>query len=278
MMKQMVSVPESAPPPFRALLRDSESPALRAAYRALRFPYAKLREWRTRARMRPYLALQRRQRDEAAMLAVQYLLRHLDGDIAEFGVGRGNHYSPTIRRQLAAWGHVRSRHPSHHLFDSFAGWGNPTEEDAASWEIAAGLWSSTDTKGQTDAATLRQKLRRLHPSGPVVVHAGFFADTLQHLDPALHFGMIVLDADLYSSTRTALHHLFSQGQVEDGAILLFNGWNQSAASPKTGARRAWSEAVKEFEVDHSPAGFYGMSGAKFIVHGYRNRPPGGRAI
>jgi hypothetical protein len=54
---------------------------------------------------------------------------------------------------------------------------------------------------------------------------------LPKLPATVRFGMVVMDADLFSSSLTVFENLFGRGLLSEGAIILFNSWNGARANP-----------------------------------------------
>lgn len=182
-------------------------------------------------------------------IAVQYI-RSNPGDIAEFGVHSGQ-YATITCRELAAYSQNRTLH----LFDSFKGYPPLTKDDASTESMQS-------TPYPQSAPDLLKRLKRIYPH--VKIYPGFFTDAF--LSPNL--SMITLDANLYSSTKTVLDGLLNAGCINQGAVILFGGWNLSRANPKEMAKRAWYEAVEKYSIDYSDEGRFGAKGAYFIIHSY----------
>ncbi len=98
---------------------------------------------------------------------------------------------------------------------------------------------------------------------------GFFDDTLnEELKEdiaAKHAGVVMLDCDLYSSTRTALDWL--EGLITDKTIVVFDDWYSFTEGEELGQQRA----LKEFQQRNKHLIFesgieYERSGKMFIVH------------
>ena len=63
-------------------------------------------------------------------------------------------------------------------------------------------------------------MARYQPKQSIVVHDGWYSETVSLLPADTRFAMIHIDCDLYQSTLDALSPLFQRGQVAEGAILL----------------------------------------------------------
>jgi hypothetical protein len=250
---------------LKAALRDSRSPLVRALYRAARAPYAHWILHRRRAAQAPYLTLRQAEIDRAVTLSVQYLLRQGQGDIAEFGVRTGI-YARIECRELAAWQANRRIH----LFDSWEGYPDATEDDRRAWEVRAGRFAG-QTSEQIAPQILKARLARLYDRDRIIIHKGFFADTLPKLVD-VRFGLIVMDADLFSSSYTVFEHLFGRGLVSDGVMILFCSWNNARARQDAGVQGAWQRAVADFAINWSLIEHFALPSMRAIVHSYRATP------
>lgn len=98
---------------------------------------------------------------------------------------------------------------------------------------------------------------------------GFYEDTLveklKETLPARRAGVILLDCDLYSSTRTVLDWL--EGLIKDKTIVLFDDWYSFDGSEELGQQYA----LKEFQqlnqhLKFEPVMEYKHHGKMFVVH------------
>jgi hypothetical protein len=244
--------------------KEHRSPLVRSAYRAARLPYAYWLRHKRRTGHSIYLKLMEAERDRVIVLSIQQLLHQLEGDIAEFGVRTGV-YARVECRELGAWQANRTLH----LFDSWDGWGEPTQQDNAAWEIRAGRFPKKAPDGQVPPDVLKARLGKVYDPGRIVIHKGWFSETLPKLPTTVRFGMVVMDADLFSSSLTVFEHLFGRGLLSEGGIILFNSWNAARANPELAVRGAWAKAVEQFGVVYSVTDHYAWSGLKILVHSYR---------
>jgi O-methyltransferase len=153
-------------------------------------------------------------------------LRDIEGDVAEFGVLDGK-YSPLECWWLKFFGQRRNLH----LFDSWEGYGEPAAQDLTSPEVVRGTWRRGPLPGQVPPEELQRRLERIYKGGRIITHKGFFAQTLATIPPETKFALIVIDPGRYSAIDEVLTHLFSHRHVPEGAIILFNTYNASRASP-----------------------------------------------
>jgi hypothetical protein len=242
--------------------RHSDQPIIRWVYGTLRYAYG-IVERRNRLRALAHSqALTAQDVERAVVFAIQYIRDLEPGDIAEFGVFTGR-YAMLEARELAAYSSTRAIH----LFDSWSGHGPFDEKDLQAPEVRSGQLSSGPQAGQIPPDVLLRRLKRIY-RGPFHIYKGFFVDTVKMIPPQTKFVMVVIDANLFSSTDTVLNHLFGNHHIAEGAVLLFPGWNLGRASPEQLARRAWSLAVERYKIRFSDEGRYYGKGAKFIVHSY----------
>jgi O-methyltransferase len=217
----------------------------------------------------------------ALTLSVSYLNSvHIVGDIAEFGTMGGF----TARTMAAAMVFdpvsqpLKDRSVSAnlfrrlHLFDSFEGLPEITAEvDLVSPHVISGSWSKGGCK-VLGASQLREMIEGIIPRSRLVIHDGWFADTVKNLPDDTRFAMIHFDGDLYSSTMDALAPCFARGFISEGAVLCFDDWNCNRANPAFGERRAWADLVEQFQIVASHCGDYGVNSTKFVIHSYRGIP------
>ena len=146
-------------------------------------------------------------------------IRHLEGDIVECGVGRGDSLL-----QFAYF--IREEGKSRNLwgFDSFEGFPEPTLEDVSPRHSQKGDWSDTSLYGVMQKLTqagFDAEFVRAH----VTLVKGFFTTSLVKYT-GNKIALLHLDVDLYSSYSETLNTLFPR-VVQDGAILFdeVHGYN-----------------------------------------------------
>lgn len=203
-------------------------------------------------------------------LAVEYICSsEVEGDLAEFGTMSGV-TSQIMARALSLQRDLVGRPRRLHLFDSFKGLPDiESNVDLHSQHVRSGVWFPGSCK-ILDRDELVRRVARYHPKQSIQVHDGWFSKTVPLLPADTRFAMIHIDCDLYQSTLDALSPLFQRGQVAEGAILLFDDWNCSRASPEHGERRAWSELTARYQIHSSDLGSYSWGGHKFLVHSYQS--------
>jgi len=155
---------------------------------------------------------------------------HLDGDLAECGVYRGETLIP-----LGLY--LKQNHMNKKIFgfDSFEGFGELAHPDAA--ENATIREHSLCTN--TSYEMVRAKITRLNLSERVFIIKGFFSTSLSYVHDR-QFCFVHLDCDLYESYKTCLN-FFYQRMVSGGVILL----DEYNDPPWPGCNRA----VDEFLAD-----------------------------
>src|SRR6266850_7960967 len=177
----------------------------------------------------------------------------------------------TMAKALAIHDHYRPEPRRLHLFDSFSGL--PPAEAVADRDaphVRAGVWGPGTCHGIT-SDDLRKKCADFLPRERIVIHAGWFNETLPRIGPGTRFALIHIDCDLYQSAMDVLSHVFENRLASEGMALFFDDWNPNHASPEFGERRAWRDVTQRFGVQYSDSGEYGWGGRKFIVHAYGGR-------
>lgn len=195
-------------------------------------------------------------------LAVQYIAgSQVEGDISEFGVMYGG-----TAGAIASAIKEHNSGAKLHLFDSFQGLPDPVNTvDAGSVHVLSGVWSKGRCCGGSPES-VRASLKPILPDDRVIIHTGWFKDTLKDLNSPL--AMLHIDCDLYQSAWDVLDWVFWHALISEGAIILFDDWNCNRASTTAGERMAWEKIVKSHNIIASDEGGYGWSGHKFIVHNY----------
>jgi O-methyltransferase len=180
------------------------------------------------------------------------------GDYLEFGVYNGTSLT-CVFREVVSLGLDQVRLFG---FDSFQGF-PPTaaEEDDGRWQPGRCHSPLEFTKAVLEAEGVDLSRATLVP--------GWFSETLNENTRQTHSiakaSVIMIDCDLYSSTREALR--FSMPLIADEALVLFDEWTISRMPDKTlGEKRAFHEFLEE----HSnftavPYGQYAKRSQAFMV-------------
>jgi len=194
---------------------------------------------------------------------VEYATANLiPGEIAEFGTGFGlsARFLSYFNKRFST---VYGQEPKElHFFDSFEGLPSFNNEFDKKTR-----WSPGDYKGLSSDELLSLASEYTNNS-KIHIYKGWFDETLISINTQTKFSLVHIDSDLYDSASGILNHIFKYKLLCDGAYIIFDDYNCHSASPELGERKAWSEAVENFNVHFSNMGFYGLSGWKCIVHSY----------
>lgn len=193
------------------------------------------------------------------------------GDIAEFGTMTGRSAVALATAQSiheALFARDERAGKKLWLFDSFQGLPEPTATvDLSSPHVQSGLWSQGACRGMSEEQ-LKQLIGKILRREDFGILPGWFANSLTLFKPRNGLALVHIDCDLYQSTADVLQGIFGRQLVSEGAVVLFDDWDCNAASPALGERRAWTEAVADFEIVSSDLGSYGLAGRAFLVHSY----------
>lgn len=161
---------------------------------------------------------------ELATIAGKY---KIDGCFVECGVYRGGCVAV-----MACVAHNAGNNRKIHLFDSFEGLPEPTEEDGneaklyAENKMGGRLYSIGKCVGPYDGVTyLFFSLLKLKKEN-IVIHKGWFQDTIPKIKNTIgHIAILRLDADWYESTKVCLDNLYDN-VVSGGFIIIddYNAW------------------------------------------------------
>ncbi|GGW63362.1 TylF/MycF/NovP-related O-methyltransferase [Alishewanella tabrizica] len=174
----------------------------------------------------------------------------LEGDIIEFGVGRGRSLL-TILSLATYYNNVNNTSKKIFALDSFEGFPEPTKEDESPRAPKKGEWASSPNKQFNyspeslniiikNAAIPANTLQNLH------VIKGFFSDTISKISSS-KISILHLDGDLYQSVKTPLVGLADR--IVPGGIVVIDDYllqdaNQSS-EPFPGARTAVEEFLRQ---------------------------------
>ena len=205
--------------------------------------------------------------DRIFLLLSAFYQNGLRRDILEFGVMLG--YSAKILTECTKRFQLSSTRI--HLFDSFEGLPEASEEDQKSYECINGHWKKGILSTPTGLEVyLEHELRKKIGEKRVFAVKGFFEQTLEEhirkkkIQKAL---LVNLDCDLYSSSKYVLRTLMEYDLLQDGTILICDDWMTSFGNPNLGQRKAVQEILEEnprwaFE----PYFNYGLGSQVFVVH------------
>ncbi|HWG06271.1 MAG TPA: TylF/MycF/NovP-related O-methyltransferase [Beijerinckiaceae bacterium] len=199
----------------------------------------------------------------------------IEGDIVEFGTMSGATATALARAMVVA---ERARPvKSLHLFDSFVGLPEATSAvDKNSFEIRAGIWLPGTCRVLTKDE-LFQSCAGIVAPGRVVIHEGWFADTVPLISRDQKFSFIHFDGDMYQSTIDAIGSLLELGAISNGAVICFDDWNCGQADPNSGERTAWRDLTEKYAIVYSDWRAYSTMGRSFFIHDYRRNEPANSA-
>jgi hypothetical protein len=203
----------------------------------------------------------------ALSFGVQYAYAaHIEGDIVEFGTDTGLTARAIARAMVAI---ERDRPPKKlHLFDSFEGLPEATNVDQNSYEVQAGIWKPGTCRLLSKDELFASCSRVITPDH-LVIHEGWFKDTVPRVPSEQRFAFIHFDGDMYQSTIDAIGGILAKGAISNGAVICFDDWNCGKADPNAGERRAWKELTDKYNVVFSDWRAYGTMGKAFFIHDYR---------
>lgn len=192
---------------------------------------------------------------------------HFQGDVFEFGVFHG-FTSKILAQNLAKF---KFDQAELHLFDSFEGLPDAKGLDTSGYEYKSGVW----IKGSMNVAQgldgyIQTKLSNILPNRVHTIK-GFFENTLENylLTPRKAM-LVILDCDLYSSTKYVLETLIAHNVIQDGTIIIFDDWMTSLGNPLLGQRKACDEVLqKNPHLSFEKYGNYGLGAHIFIAHDLR---------
>jgi hypothetical protein len=170
--------------------------------------------------------------------AVRYITSTgIEGDIVECGVWRGGSMM-AVAEMLQRLG---DRHRKLHLFDTFSGMSQPTDNDvSADGETAESLLDHQSKEDPTSVwcvSPLDEVRRHMsstgYPADRVFYYPGMVEETIPDGAPE-KIALLRLDTDWYESTQHEMHHLFPR--LVDGGVLIIDDYGHWE-----GARRAVDE-------------------------------------
>jgi hypothetical protein len=182
---------------------------------------------------------------------------NIKGDIAEFGTYRGLTAS-IFAKILREYSDKRKMY----LFDSWEGFPKPSGGDANCREVLEGHWKEGDCRVEENTLpNLRSILQQVIPNQAEFIK-GFYQDTLiNSTNLPQSISVLHIDCDLYESTKTVLQT--TAPLLSNGAVVLFDDFNNNEAANNFGERRAFLETIAtKCEIWFT----YGWSGYAFIYH------------
>jgi hypothetical protein len=154
----------------------------------------------------------------------------VDGDVAEFGTMSG---LPAVEmaKTMSHYGGAYWVERKLHLFDSFQGLPESrADADVNSPHLKFGGWAASTCRGLTEEQLLNQCAKYL-PRDRIIVHAGWFKDTMLTLPAGMKLARLHIDSDLDQSAIDVLRHAFAAQMIQEGTIILFDNYNCNRAPP-----------------------------------------------
>ena len=157
----------------------------------------------------------------ALVRAVEHIhLNGIEGDVVECGVWRGGSMM-SVARALC---HLRCTRRHLHLFDTFAGMSEPTNEDGgathARWQAQQSDQHNTWCFASLDDVTANME-QTGYPQDRVHFVPGPVEHTLPDAAPK-DIALLRLDTDWYASTKHELEHLYPR--LQPGGILIIDDY------------------------------------------------------
>ncbi len=197
------------------------------------------------------------------------------GDVLEFGTFNGY-----TARTLAELMHGYRHQGQLWLYDSWEGFPAMEGGDANCPEVAIHkTWNQGDcTPAIPNADTWIEKILSIILPNRVHAIKGFYDKTFSGL--GMKASIVHIDCDLYESTKYVLQKLLEHDCLAEGAVIMFDDWNNNFASNKYGERAAvksvfqfyydngifWDKSISETNKTGLSQWFsYGSSGMAFIV-------------
>jgi hypothetical protein len=211
----------------------------------------------------PYLPKQQVQHDNLSKL-IQKSARFVacemvEGDYLEFGVYQGasfisayhalkTQYEDRINLKIGGESEEKQQQLRQKLwtemrffaFDSFQGLPQLAPEDKGTEDFTAGQYAYPLEK-------FRESIENAGvPPDRIITVKGWFKDTCVN-ETAKQYNLtkasiVWLDADLYSSTKSALDFIIPM--LQDGTILIFDDWYSFKGNPSKGVQKAFYEWIK----------------------------------
>jgi hypothetical protein len=170
--------------------------------------------------------------------AVRYITSTgIEGDIVECGVWRGGSMM-AVAEMLKKFGDPDR---NLHLFDTFAGMSEPTQEDVTVHGQSADALMKTESKEDAKSVWCVSTLDEVrghmsstgYPGNRVFFYQGMVEETIPEGAPE-KIALLRLDTDFYESTRHEMEHLFPR--LANGGVLIIDDYGHWE-----GARRAVDE-------------------------------------
>ncbi len=197
--------------------------------------------------------------EKAFELAKELHTDELIGDYYEFGLYKGYTFFAAYRAAQK----LGLTETNFYGFDSFQGLPPVKDVDTTGGRFFEGQFTYNRQKVEKNLRQHGMDFKKVR------LIEGFYDDTLneglKEDLAAKHAGIVMLDCDLYSSTRTALDWL--EGLITDKTIVVFDDWYSFTEGEELGQQRA----LKEFQQRNKHLIFesvieYDRSGKMFVAH------------
>ena len=199
-----------------------------------------------------------------AIHKVHYMasVEQIPGDYLEFGVYTGSSMRHAMRCQSRFAG-LTPHETRFFGFDSFAGFGSVSEEDAHP--------AFVDQNFRTDPGKVRKSLERMKGGQEWVLVEGFFEETLASGPAALGISqarVVFIDCDLYQSARAALK--FATPILQPGGFVILDDFYGYRGRRDRGVCRAFDETINDEGLDFRRVFGYGMGGTVWVFSGEKS--------
>lgn len=187
-------------------------------------------------------------------------LCHVEGDITEFGTFHG-FTARMFTELMKEYGDKRTLL----LYDSWQGFPATVGEiDSNCKEVKEGYWKQGDCNpalGIETEVRIASILDSILP-GQIKTCRGFYQDTVKPEYLPKSISILHIDCDLYESTLLVLEKV--RPLLSEGAVILFDDFNNNLASNNYGERAAFRNS--SIAAYCEPWFTYGWSGYAFIYH------------
>jgi hypothetical protein len=161
---------------------------------------------------------------------IEYItICNVDGEVCEFGTFNG--YTAHLFAQMMRYYGTKK---TLHLFDSWEGFPEITGNDLDCKEVKDGLWKRGDCQVYNAREDLELSLNIFHKT---ITHKGFYTPDMWIPDK---IALAHIDCDLYESTIIVLNAI--KPHLSEGAVLIFDDFNNNLASNRFGERKALKDS------------------------------------
>lgn len=151
------------------------------------------------------------------MSMLYYMIKPLDGDVVECGLGEGNTFA-----MLAFFIGSEGKERTLHGFDSFEGWPEPDPSDTSPRRPMKGEWLVREE--MVTARFEESGIYKEFPNLEIRITKGFVGQTLPRFPLARRVAFLHIDLDLYEGYRDALANLYDL--VVKGGVIAFDEYRE----------------------------------------------------